>query len=174
MFGYIQATGEIKNQINEMGVSMDYVVSSVGSGGTLAGFLAGQKIFNLNTEMRGINVCDDAPFFVEKISTLITEFKNRYPEYKTSINISKNDINIIDGYVGEGYAISYKEEIEMIKILAKMEGIILDPVYTGKAFYGMVNEIKNGNFKKDSNILFVHTGGIYGIFPQKQHFKFGK
>ena len=78
------------------------------------------------------------------------------------INVDKNKINIIDGYVGRGYALSRQEEIEFIGDFAKLEGIILDPVYTGKAMYGLVEEIKKGKFDKHKNILFIHTGGIFG------------
>ncbi len=88
------------------------------------------------------------------------------------LELSKDEIRIIDGYVGKGYALSREEEINFIKEFAKLEGIILDPVYTGKAMYGLSEEIKNGNFKNDENILFIHTGGAFGIFPQKELFKY--
>jgi len=170
MFGYIEAAGEIKSQIRSMKVNMDYIVSSVGSGGTLAGFLVGQNLYSLDTKMYGINVCDNKEFFTKKILLLIEEFRHTYPEFKDFSYITREDINIIDGYVGEGYGIPYKEEIEIIKKLARLEGIVLDPTYTGKAFYGMIEEIKKGTFGSDSKILFVHTGGIYGLFPQKEYF----
>ncbi len=172
MFGYIEATKELKEQFFKMGIRMDYVVSSVGSGGTLAGFLMGQKLFDLNTEMYGINICDDAKFFKGKIFDMLNEFKSIYPGYIDNLSFSRDEINIIDGYVGEGYGIPYHEEIDIIKVLAKTEGIILDPTYTGKAFYGLLDQIKRGTFEEGSNILFVHTGGIYGIFPQKEKFNF--
>ena len=76
--------------------------------------------------------------------------------------MDNKDIKILDGYVGKGYAKSRKEEIEFIHEFAKLEGIILDPVYTGKAMYGLVEEIKKGSFEKHKNILFIHTGGIFG------------
>lgn len=171
LFGYIEAAKEIKEQLDVMGISMDYIVSSVGSGGTFAGFLLGQSLFKLETEMYGINVCDSAEFFINKIHKLILEFNKLYPEYSNT-EIQKDSIKIIDGYIGKGYGIPYEEEMEIIKVLAKTEGIILDPVYTGKAFYGMLKEVKKGTFKENSRILFVHTGGIYSIFPQKKHFIF--
>ena len=87
-----------------------------------------------------------------------------------NLNFSKDEINIIDGYVGKGYALSSEWELEFIKELAKLEGIILDPVYTGKAMYGLTEEIKKGKFSEHENLLFIHTGGMFGIFPQKSHF----
>ncbi len=172
MFGYIEAAKELKEQFSGEEIDIDYVVSSVGSGGTLAGFLVGQKIFGLDTKMYGINVCDDAEFFKEKILSMFDEFKTVYPDYVGGLSFSKDEINIVDGYVGEGYGIPYNEEIDIIEKLAKIEGIILDPTYTGKAFYGLLDQIRKGTFKEGSKILFVHTGGIYGIFPQKEKFNF--
>ncbi|HOK62713.1 MAG TPA: pyridoxal-phosphate dependent enzyme, partial [Soehngenia sp.] len=86
-------------------------------------------------------------------------------------DVNKGDVKIIDGYVGRGYAISRVEEFEFIEKIAQTEGIILDPVYSGKAFYGLVNEIQNGNFKDLKNILFIHTGGQFGIFPKRDLFE---
>jgi D-cysteine desulfhydrase len=77
----------------------------------------------------------------------------------------------MDGYVGEGYAKSRPQEITLIKHVAQLEGIILDPVYTGKAMLGLHDQIKKGQFKKDQKILFIHTGGIFGLFPYRELFK---
>ena len=81
------------------------------------------------------------------------------------VTLSKNDIKLIDGYIGKGYGIPYREEIETIKKVARY-GLILDVVYTGKAFYGMLHESKK--FKK---IMFIHTGGIFSLFSYKEEFK---
>ncbi len=172
MFGYIEAAKELNDQLSQMNLKIDYVISSVGSGGTLAGFLVGQRTFHLETEMYGINVCDDAEFFKDKVLNLFLEFESTYPEYAKGILLAREDIHIIDGYIGEGYGIPYKEEIDMIKILARTEGIVLDPTYTGKAFYGLIDQIQKGTFREGTKILFVHTGGIYGIFPQREKFEF--
>ena len=72
------------------------------------------------------------------------------------------------GYKGLGYAISKADELEFIAGIAAKEGIILDPVYTGKAFYGLYNEVKKGTFDSCNNILFIHTGGQYGLFPKQE------
>jgi len=82
-----------------------------------------------------------------------------------------DDIKIIDGYVGKGYAKSRGEEMAFIKHVAQHEGIILDPVYTGKAMYGLVDQIKKGRFKKGQKVLFIHTGGVFGLFPYREWFK---
>ena len=80
-----------------------------------------------------------------------------------------------EGYLGPGYGIGYPEVFETIKALASSEGLFLDPVYTGKAFYGVVNEILRGDqgcFAGAEDIVFIHTGGLFGVFPQQENFTF--
>ncbi len=168
-FGYFKAMEEIVQQQKEMGVHFDMIVSAVGSGGTYAGQFLGNKLMNNNADICGINVCDDEEYFKNRIYDIVQEGLG-YLDVK--VNFSKEEIHIVDGYVGRGYALSRPEELQFIHDLAKLEGIILDPVYTGKAMYGLVEEIKKGNFKKHKNILFIHTGGLFGLFPQKELFNF--
>ena len=81
----------------------------------------------------------------------------------TGVQTCALPIYIVDGYQGDGYAIPYQAEIETIKMLAELEGIILDPVYTGKSFHGLLNEIESGKYENENNLLFIHTGGHFGI-----------
>ena len=104
---------------------------------------------------------------------IIKESKE-YLNEKDLKKVKSENMDIIDGYVGEGYALSTEEELNFIWDLAKKEGVILDPVYTGKAMFGLHNEIKKGSFKNSKNILFVHTGGLFGLFPKKNQFEFKK
>lgn len=168
-YGYFKAMEEILNQEKEMGIKFDAIVLAVGSGGTYAGLFYANKYYKNNAKIYGVNVCDDEEYFKDAINNILYESFNYTKE---SINFSKDEINIIDGYVGRGYALSRPEEITFIHELAKMEGVILDPVYTGKAMYGLVEEIKKGKFKNYNNILFIHTGGLFGLFPQKDMFDF--
>ena len=139
----------------------------VGSGGTYAGLLLGKFLYDLPAQIHGYNVCDDEPYFVNKIFGLLKSMQKRY---ELSFKIDKKDISIIDGYVGKGYGLSRQEEIETIKKVARAEGIILDPVYTAKAMFGLSDQIRKGKFKSGENILFIHTGGIFGLFPKKALF----
>ncbi|WP_027623144.1 D-cysteine desulfhydrase family protein [Clostridium lundense] len=168
-FGYFKAMEEIFEQEKEMGIKFDAIVLAVGSGGTYAGLFYANKYYKNNAKVYGINVCDDEKYFKNAINNILYE---SFQYTKESIEFFKDEINIIDGYVGKGYALSRPEEITFIHELAKLEGVILDPVYTGKAMYGLVEEIKKGNFKEHNNILFIHTGGLFGLFPQKGMFKF--
>lgn len=168
-FGYFKAMEEIVQQEKEMGIKFDAIVMAVGSGGTYSGLFLANKIMGYGAKIYGVNVSNDEKYFKNQIEKVINE--SLFYIDKT-FQFSKEEINIIDGYVGRGYALSRSEEIEFIHEVAKLEGVILDPVYTGKAMYGLVNEIKEGNFKKHNNILFIHTGGLYGLFPKKDLFSF--
>ncbi|MBL7075045.1 D-cysteine desulfhydrase family protein [candidate division KSB1 bacterium] len=163
--GYVKAALEIKDQAGPD--AFDLILSATGSGGTHAGLLMGKKIFGLKSEITSVNVCDDEEKFKNRIKGIIDEAKRNY---KLSLGLSKEDVKIIDGYVGPGYSQTWPEEREFIKRVARKEGVILDPVYTGKALLGLIDQIKKGRFKKCDKILFIHTGGIFGLFPQKELF----
>ena len=77
---------------------------------------------------------------------------------------------VVDGYVGEGYGIADDSNFELIAELGRIEGLVLDPVYTGKAFAGMLAELERGRFADCRDIVFVHTGGVFGVFPQRGQF----
>lgn len=172
--GYINFVKEVLEFEEKTDVVFDTIVVAVGSGGTYAGIHMGNDIY-LDGKRRvvGFNVCDTAEFFKEKVEEIIKESKE-YLNEKDLKKVKSENMDIIDGYVGEGYALSTKEELNFIWDLAKKEGVILDPVYTGKAMFGLHNEIKKGSFKNSKNILFVHTGGLFGLFPKKNQFEFKK
>jgi len=166
-FGYFSAIEEIANQLNVQNFQIDYVVCADGSGGTHAGLLLGKKYYKQSFDIIGFNVCDNEAFFVEKINDICQE---AITKYALPIKVAKSEIKIIDGYVGEGYALSRPAEIELIKEVAQTEGLILDPVYTGKAMFGLKDQIVRGRFKKGEKVLFIHTGGIFGLFAKKELF----
>lgn len=151
--GYLECMEEMKEFIEKEKINAIYL--AVGSGGTYAGLLLGKKLLNVDVRLIGIIVCDSIKFFKGKIEDIC---QKAIIQYELPLSINAEDVELKEGYIGAGYAIPYEEEIEVIKKLAKY-GIILDPVYTGKAFYGMLKESKE--FKK---ILFLHTGGIFSIF----------
>ena len=157
--GYINAMEEILKQEGEMGVKFDAIAVTVGSGGTYSGLYYGNRINNNSATVYGFNITETKEHFQEVVVKLLKEISQYTGK---EINVTIDEIDIIDGYVGRGYALSRPEEIEFLSYLAKLEGLILDPVYTGKAMYGLVEEIKKGKFDKHENILFIHTGGIFG------------
>ena len=93
-------------------------------------------------------------------------------KFKLGVKLRKTDVKVVDGYVGRGYALSRPKEIELLKEVALKEALVLDPVYTGKSMFGLRDQIRKGVIKKGSKILFLHTGGLFGLFPQKELFSF--
>ena len=169
-WGYVKGMEEIANDLSAVG-SVDFnqttVLSATGSGGTTAGLLLGTRLLDLELRVTGINVCDDKNYFVTEIGCICRDF---IKDYSANIAIHSNDIDIVDGYVGRGYALSRPEELKAMYDLARLEGVVLDPVYTGKAFYGMISEIRKKRSVFGRRIVFVHTGGIFGLFPVADKF----
>lgn len=172
LFGYINAIDEIQTQEKMLGIKFDTVVSCVGSSGTYGGLVAGNKLFDTNYNVIGINICDTAEYFKKRALGYIKESFMYLEETDIKkINLTEDDLNIIDGYTGPGYALNEAEDFEFINEFARLEGIFLDPVYTGKTLKGLVSEIKKGHIPGE-NILFIHTGGLYGLFPKAHEMNF--
>ena len=159
LMGYAECMAEMKSFIEEN--KIEAVYAPVGSGGTYAGLLLGKLLYNIKADLLGVIICDTIEYFMDKVSKISRKAIDRY---NLKITLKQSDIKLIDGYIGKGYAIPYEAEIKTIEKVARW-GVILDVVYGGKTFVGMLNESKN--YKK---ILFVHTGGIFSIFPYKGNF----
>ncbi|SET64625.1 D-cysteine desulfhydrase [Natronincola peptidivorans] len=166
-FGYYKAMEEILHQEKEMGIHFDAIVTTVGSGGTYAGLFYANKINKSNADIYGINIAGDADYFKKRINELLQEAAMYTGK---EIQYTQEELRIIDGYVGDGYALSRPEELIFIQQMAQLEGIILDPVYTAKAMYGLVEEIRKGTFKDYKKLLFIHTGGIFSLFSSRNQF----
>ena len=134
------------------------MVSATGSGGTYAGLTLGAKLFLPGTRSIGIGVCDD-PF--ADIAMELTEDTARLLE--TDVRVAREDIHI-HYCIGPGYAVPSPEGCEAVRRLARAEGILADPVYTGKALAGFFQLLEQGAFDQDEDILFVHTGGAGALF----------
>jgi D-cysteine desulfhydrase len=165
-WGYIRAAEELADDMANLPDTdrPTTIINATGSGGTSAGLILGTQMLGLNTRVVSINVCDDRDYFVQVIGEIC---ENVITQYGLDITFARErDIRIIDGYVGKGYALSRPEELSLICDVARTEGIFLDPVYTGKAFFGMVQELKRDPACLGERIIFVHTGGIFGLFPK--------
>ena len=168
--GYYNCMDEIARQEKEMGVKFDTVVVATGSGGTYAGLYLYNELHKLGKRVIGMAVCDDTEYFVNVVDNISRGALEFLPEYKDA-RLDKSAIEINDKYIGIGYALSRPEELEFIKKVARAEGVILDPVYTGKAMYGLYNELQpGGNIPRGGKILFIHTGGLFGLFPVSEQF----
>ena len=164
-WGYVAATEEIVHQLDRRRLRIDAVISATGSGGTLAGLIIGKALFQQSYDIYGINVCDDEAYFITAISTILDKFQRRF---NLDLGLTASDVHIIDGYVGAGYAISRDDELKLIRDIARRTGIFLDPVYTGKTMYGLMDQIHAGRFSPDMNLLLLHSGGIFGLFPKRR------
>ena len=166
-FGYYNCFHEIAAQEKQLGLTFDTIVTAVGSGGTYGGLFIANKLTGAGKRIAGFNVCDTAAEFQERITA---ELHEMLALGRTQIAFTPGEIDIIDGYVGIGYAQSRKEELDFIAKIARTEGLILDPVYTGKAMYGLYHEIRKDTFRESQHILFIHTGGLPGLFPKREQF----
>ena len=166
-FGYENCFYEIEAQEKELGVEFDYIVSAFGSGSTYTGLLMGIKNSERETINVGYNIYNPNVDAYEMINKLMKESE----PYKKLPDISDEDVAISTGYVGLGYAKSTQDEIDFIKKFAREEGVLLDSVYTGKAMYGLINDIKQDKYKENATILFIHTGGFFGNFSKIDLFK---
>jgi len=165
VWGYIKATEELSLQIKQQDLHFDHLVCACGSGGTLAGLVAGRSIFQLDTQVWGINVCDNADYFEKKSRADLQAWREKFNRLE---NVDEWPIRVIDGYVGRGYGKADQAVYETIKQLASLEGVILDPIYTGKAFQGLINEMHEGKFGSAKDILFINTGGIFGLMADRE------
>lgn len=168
LWGYVKACEELRADFSREHIVNPYIVCADGSGGTHAGLIAGNQLHGLHAEIIGINVCDDEAYFRKKIGRDLAQWNERFA---LQLPVADWPIRVIDGYVGEGYAKAHDELLAMIADIARIEGVIFDPVYTGKAFYGMLSEIAQGNLDDADDIVFVHTGGIFGLAPFAEQFK---
>ena len=152
--GYVDCAAEIRDQR----IHFDYIVCAEGSGGTLAGLALGAKLFLPGTKVCGMMVDTDP--FDEITPRLMRESAALLGE---SLEISRRDFELRN-LCGPGYAIPSEEGNRAISLLAAEEGIFLDPVYTGKAFAGLLQMAEEGAFRETDNVLFIHTGGAGGLF----------
>jgi len=148
-----------------MKLELDYIVCGYGSAGTYGGLVLGKKYFKNNYNVIGICVSNKSENQIEEDRKYMN---NSADEFDMNIKINEEDLWIEKGFVGEGYNIPDNKTREIIYYVASKEGIILDPCYTGKAFNGMLQLIRDKRIKPDSNILFIHTGGTPGIYT-KEH-----
>lgn len=176
LWGYVAAAQELAQDFERLGISPDYIVSATGSGGTQAGLLVGAELFDLSARCVAFNVCDDAAYFDEKVRNDVSLWKQRYKQPALdAIDSERLVVSTIEGYMAPRYGEATAEVFETIREIAGSEGLFLDPVYTGKAFHGMLSELKKGDTGRmpgAKTVVFVHTGGLFGLFPQQQNFDF--
>ncbi len=166
--GYVNAFLELITQARNMKFKIDYVVHAAGSGGTQAGLIVGNKALRAGIEVVGISVEPDDDWL---LNTTVEIADGCAKLLGLDFSITSDDVKLLYDYVGKGHGVLTEEVIDAIKLVAETEGILLDPVYTGKAMAGLVDLAKQGRFRKQENVVFLHTGGLPAIFAYKDEFR---
>src|SRR5512134_286783 len=148
----------------EQNVHADWIVFGTSSGGTHAGLVLGQRVFGFQGKVLGISIDEPEEWLKARVSALASEASEKMGE---RIEFTGDDILANEKYCKAGYGVLTDAEREAVKLFAKLEGLLLDPVYTGRAAAGMIDLIRKGLFKKDETILFWHTGGQPALFAEK-------
>jgi D-cysteine desulfhydrase len=165
-WGYIRAMNEMVDQLGRE-ARVD-VFSAVSSSGTFAGLMIGKALFASDSwRVVGIPVSDSVEFFKKDLRDLE---RRAVAEYGLGLSEEQTAIELIDGFIGEGYAIPYAAAIETVRLLARMEGVLLDPTYTAKAMTGMMATIRSGGVREGAVPVFVHTGGIFALMARRDLF----
>jgi D-cysteine desulfhydrase len=158
--GYVVCAREIMQQSLDMGLAFDEIVVASGSAGTHAGLLVGFTGANAGVPLTGVNVRrkrDEQEGNVHRLAVEAAAFSG-LPSPK------RESVVAFDEWVGPGYSLPTDEMVETVRMFAQLEGVLLDPVYTGKAAAGLIGLARRGHFKKDAKVLFVHTGGAPSLF----------
>jgi D-cysteine desulfhydrase len=162
--GYVVAMMELMDQLRASGQRIDHVVFGTSSGGTQAGLELGAKIAGLGGKLHGLSIDKNEPEHLEYESE-VAQISNECAAYIGSeLRLTPADIQVVYGYMGEGYGVVGELEREAIRLLAQNEGIVLDPVYAGRAFGALLDLIRQGVFKRGETVLFWHTGGAPALF----------
>jgi D-cysteine desulfhydrase family pyridoxal phosphate-dependent enzyme len=161
--GYVVAFAELLEQARARGFTPDTVVLATGSAGTQAGLLAGAKLLSPETRIVGISVAGsagDISRYVKNIAGALMDDLGEGGE------VSDQDVIVFDDYLGEGYGILNDQIADAVTLLAREEGILLDPVYTGKSMVGLMDLAGKGYFGEEE-VVFIHTGGTPALFPYR-------
>ena len=161
--GYVAAMEELLAQAAQAGLSFDHIVLASSSGGTQAGLTVAARALNYRGRILGISVDLPADPLRRRMAELATATADHLG---LPLTFAPEDFAVEDGYRGGGYGVISDLEREAIRLLARTEGLLLDPVYTGRAFGGLIDLIRRGAFSPRERVLFWHTGGVAGLFAR--------
>ncbi|MCG8686405.1 MAG: D-cysteine desulfhydrase [Desulfobacterales bacterium] len=166
--GYAACAEETMNQLNTAGLSIDHIIVPSGSAGTHAGMVVGMCGMNTNIPVSGVNVSRTKDVQEELVYKLAVELAEKLG---VKGGVERDAFVCFDQYVGPGYSIPTDSMVEAVKLFAKSEAILLDPVYSGKAAAGLIDLVRNGHFEEGANVLFLHTGGSPALFAYMDTFR---
>ncbi len=161
-WGYVSMLEELVGQ--GFGDRIEHLFCATGSAGTLAGLHLGARLLGLPLRIWGVAVCDNEAYFRGRVAAISREFVDRFGVGSV---IEPETVDVVEGYRGPGYAMTYPRLLDLIRRIAVEEAIFLDPVYTGKAFLAMADLLNDGTIPPEEEVAFLHTGGIYSLFAYK-------
>lgn len=165
--GYVNCAIELLQQANDMRLRIDYVVHATGSAGTQAGLVAGLEGANSGIKVYGVGVRQPKQRQEEAVYKLASETADKLG---VRGGIPRDSVVANSDYVGPGYGVGTPEMVEAIKTTARTEGILLDPVYSGKGMAGLMDLCRKGFFSRNETVVFLHTGGAVGLFAYQELF----
>ncbi|PWE48215.1 D-cysteine desulfhydrase [Thioclava sp. NG1] len=159
--GYVNCAFELVGQANDRGLVIDHIATATGSAGTQAGLITGLKAINAGIPLTGFGV--RAPKDKQEANVFALAQKTAEKLGCPGV-VARADVVADCSYVGEGYGIPREDTLEAIRMFAQLEGILLDPVYSGKGAAGLIDYCRKGHFKKGERVVFLHTGGAAALF----------
>ena len=166
--GYAVCAEETMGQLNAMRLAVDHIIVPSGSAGTHAGMAVGMAGVNGGIPISGVNVSRPKDVQEEIVYKLSLELAEKLG---VKSGIAREDIVCFDQYVGPGYSLPTDSMVEAVKLFARTEAVLLDPVYSGKAAAGLIDLVRKGHFTNGSNVLFLHTGGSPALYAYMDTFR---
>ncbi|WP_113631775.1 D-cysteine desulfhydrase [Pectobacterium peruviense] len=166
--GYVACAEELLFQSSQQRLRIDHIVHATGSTGTQAGLVTGLAATHSQIPLLGISVRAPKAKQEENVYALA---QRTWQLLGIPGELSRSTVQVNSDYVGKGYGIPTEGTLEALRLLAQLEGILLDPVYSGKGMAGLIDLIRQGHFRADENIVFIHTGGSAGLFGYRQLFE---
>ena len=162
--GYVSGVREMLSQLDDLGIAIDHVLQASDAGGAQAGFLTGFEGFNAGVRHLGVSAGRPR----DEMEDGILDLANRTAaKLGLATGIARERVRVTDDFVGDGYGRLTPEAREAIDLVARCEGILLDPVYTAKAMAALIAMVRADEFTSDQNILFIHTGGVPALFAYR-------
>lgn len=162
--GFVAAMIELQQQLAAAGEQVDHIVFASSSGGTHSGMMVGRDILGAGFQLIGVNIDKDEVYGMALDKYIIHLANTTANHLKLNSTFSQDDVQLSSDYLGDGYGVIGDLEREAISLTAGNEGILLDPVYTGRAMGGLIDMIRKGRFTQEETILFWHTGGSPALF----------
>ncbi|MDO4745844.1 MAG: D-cysteine desulfhydrase family protein [Bacillota bacterium] len=166
--GYVDGITELFEQADALDVEFDYFYHATGSGGTMAGMMAGRNLLGRKTVIRSISAMEIGRSYAKHAASLSNGALELMGIPSGEPLVKAEDFEPDDNYYAPGYEMPNEATTKAIKLLAKTEGILVDPVYSGKAFSALLDHVKTGKIEKGSKVVFVHTGGATVFFAEKE------